>query len=128
MAKRKIHNANTNGFDKNPQNINRKGANRKTVSSVIIELQNNGAEQVKPVQVVHLFESLLNCKESELKAIVEDAEQPMLNRIVAKEMLNKRGFEIIEKILDRVHGKAIQKTEVFDAKPPEPLTIKIVDA
>jgi len=111
MAKKKIHNANTNGFQKNPQNINRSGKNRKTVSSVILQLQKSGAEPVRPKQVVDLFESLLNCTETELNQIIADKEQPMLNRIVAKEMLNKKGFEIIEKMLDRVHGRPTQKVE-----------------
>lgn len=99
------------GFDKNPQNINRTGLNRKTVGSVILELQKNGAEPVRAKQIIDLFESLLNCSEYELKAIENDTKQPILNRIVAKNMLNKNGFEIVEKMLDRIHGKPTQKTE-----------------
>ncbi len=112
MARKDIYKDNTNGFQKNPQNINRTGANRKTVSTVIIELQKNGAEPVKPKQIVDLYESLLNCKEAELHAIVNDKDQPMLNRIVAKEMLNKKGFEIIERMLNRIHGTPKQSVEV----------------
>lgn len=128
MARKDIYKDNTNGFQKNPQNINRSGANRKTVSSVIIELQKNGAEPVKPKQVVDLFESLLNCTQKELEQIVNDKDQPMLNRIVAKEMLNKKGFEIIEKILDRVHGKPTQKMEnKIDIPEQNQILFKIVD-
>ena len=101
MSRKDIYKDNTNGFQKNPQNINRTGANRKTVSTVIIELQNNGAEPVKPKQITDLFEALLNCTQKELEQIVNDKDQPMLNRIVAKEMLNKKGFEIIERIYQR---------------------------
>jgi hypothetical protein len=113
MAKKnKIKNANTNGFDKNPQNINRSGANRKTVSTVVLELRKKGAEAVTGKQIIDLFESLFNCSEKELKEIITDKEQPMLNRIVAKQMLDKKGFDIIEKMLDRAHGKAIAKQEI----------------
>lgn len=105
------HKIKDKGFDKNPQNINRTGANRKTVSSVILELKENGVEQVKAKQVTDLFESLLNCNKAELTAISNDGTQPILNQIVAKAMLDKKGFEIVEKMLDRIHGKAIQKTE-----------------
>lgn len=102
---------NTKGFDKNKQNINRTGANRKLVSSVVKELNEKGVEQVTPVQIVGLFQSLLNLTEPELKTIINDPQQPMLNRIVAKNMLDKKGFEIIERMLDRVHGKAMTTVE-----------------
>ena len=32
----------------------------------------------------------------------------MINRIVSKEMLSKKGFEIIEKMLDRANGRPTQ--------------------
>ena len=112
MSRKDIYKDNKGGFQTNPQNINRTGANRKTVSTVIIELQKDGVEQVKPKQVIELFESLLNCKEAELNEIISDKEQPMINRIVAKEMLNKRGFEIIERMLNRIHGTPKQSVEV----------------
>ena len=36
----------------------------------------------------------------------------MLNRIVAKAMLDKKGFDIVEKLLDRAHGKAKQNLDL----------------
>ena len=105
-----------NGFDKNPQNINRKGRPRVMISHVLHEMKQQGIEQVTKAQIVGLFESLLNCTEHDLNKYLNDKEQPMLNRIVIKAMLDKRGFEIIEKILDRVHGKAaiVQETTTQD--------------
>lgn len=35
-----------------------------------------------------------------------DQKRPMLIRILAKSMLDKKGFEVIEKMLDRGIGKA----------------------
>jgi hypothetical protein len=102
---------NTNGFDKRKEDINRSGAPRKMVSTVIKELSEKGIERVAPVQIVSLFESLLNLTKEELAEMMNDEKQPMINRIVARNMLEKKGFEIIEKILDRVHGKAVQKIE-----------------
>lgn len=124
MARKDIYKDNTNGFQKNPQNINRTGANRKTVSTVILELQKNGAEPVRPKQIVDLFESLLNCTEKELTEIVNDKDQPMLNRIVAKEMLNKKGFEIIEKMLNRIHGTPTQKIQTENITPEIKLIVE----
>lgn len=117
---------NSNGFAKNKKNINRTGQNRKTVSSVIVQLREQGAEPVKPKQVVDLFESLLNCTQQELEAIIKDNAQPMLNRIVAKEMLNKNGFEIIEKMLNRVHGKPTEKVEK-NITTDQPINIIVQD-
>ncbi|MCP4763926.1 MAG: hypothetical protein GY870_19295 [archaeon] len=99
------------GFDKNPQNINRSGANRKLVSTVTKELNEKGIEQVTSAQIVGLYQSFLNLTEPELKKIVNGKDEPMLNRIIAKSMLDKKGFEIIEKMLDRAHGKAQNKIE-----------------
>lgn len=36
----------------------------------------------------------------------------MLVRIIAKNMLDKKGFDIVERMLDRGIGKATQKEEV----------------
>ena len=52
---------------------------------------------------------MINLDEGRIKSIISDNSYPMLMRIVAKEMLSKNGAEMIEKILDRAHGKAIQK-------------------
>lgn len=124
MSRKDIYKDNKGGFQTNPQNINRTGANRKTVSTVILELQKNGAEPVRPKQIVDLFESLLNCTEKELTEIVNDKDQPMLNRIVAKEMLNKKGFEIIEKMLNRIHGTPTQKIQTENITPEIKLIVE----
>ena len=63
---------NTNGFAKNKQNINRNGANRKLVSSVMFEFEQLGLEEVTPAQVKSVFAYLLNLKISELEEITKD--------------------------------------------------------
>ena len=110
MARKDIY-KDAKPFKKGDKRINRTGANRKTVSKVIKELSEKGVEQVTVKQITELYETLLNLTQKELTDFANDKEQPMLNRIVAKEMLNKKGFEIIEKMLDRVHGKATQKVQ-----------------
>ncbi len=110
MARKDIY-KDAKGFDKNPQNINRTGLNRKLVSTVTKELNEKGIEQVTSAQIVGLYQSFLNLTEPELKKIVNGKDEPMLNRIISKSMLDKKGFEIIEKMLDRAHGKAQNKIE-----------------
>lgn len=109
------------GFDVNPQNINRNGQPRKLVSSVIKQLEQEGIERVPATQVKALFESFLNCTESDLKKIADDKDQPILNRIVAKEMIGKKGFEIVCEILDRVHGKAQQTVNTKNDTEQDPI-------
>jgi hypothetical protein len=47
--------------------------------------------------------------ELELKSIEEDKNKPMIMRIVAKNILSDRGFETMERIMDRIHGKPTQR-------------------
>ena len=103
---------NTNGFQNNPQNINRTGQNRKTVSSVVKELREMGLEPVKPKDIVDLYESLFNCTEADLKKIVKDEKLPLPLRTVAKVMLSGKGFDIFETMMNRAHGKAKQSTDI----------------
>ena len=102
---------NTNGFQKNPQNINRSGANRKLVSSVIKELQDKGVEPATAGEIKDSYLRFLNLSEKELMEISKDTEQPMLNRIVAESIIGKKGFEVIQQLLDRAIGKASQSID-----------------
>ena len=56
--------------------------------------------------------SLLNIEEDKLIEMAKDKSQPMLIRIIIKNMLGGKGFDIIEKMLDRGIGKAVQREEV----------------
>lgn len=49
---------------------------------------------------------MLQLPEDVLKKMMKDAKQPMIIRILAKNMLGGKGFDIIEKMLDRGIGKA----------------------
>lgn len=102
---------NTNGFQKNPQNINRSGANRKLVSSVIKELQEKGVEPATAPEIKDSYLRFLNLSEKELTEIAQDKEQPMLNRIVANSIIGNKGFEVIQQLLDRAIGKANQSID-----------------
>jgi len=56
--------------------------------------------------------SLLNIEEDKLIEMAKDKSQPMLIRIIIKNMLGGKGFDIIEKMLDRGIGKAVQREEI----------------
>jgi len=103
---------NTNGFQKNPQNINRNGRPRKLIADVIAELEKQGIKAATKSDIQDIYMRLINVEIPELEQIVKDTTQPVLVRIVGKNVLSGKGFDIIEKMLDRSIGKAEQKTDI----------------
>ena len=99
------------GFDKNPQNINRTGANRKLVSSVNIDLEKDGYKATTKSEITDCYMRLINCDIKKLEDMVKDSSQPALVRIVGKAILGGKGFEIIDKMLDRSIGKPNQSID-----------------
>jgi hypothetical protein len=96
---------------KKGQVLNPNGRPRKLFSDVLLELSKVGHGRVSNTQVAEAYEILIALKEKELIEWTNDKDRPMLLRIVGKALLSGKGFENIERILDRVHGKAIQKNE-----------------
>ena len=92
-------------------NANPNGRPKKFVSAVLDELKAEGYENIKRSQIVDVYETLLVLPESKLRDIVS-GEQPMIYRIIAKEMLSKRGFDVIERMLDRTQGKPTQALDL----------------
>jgi len=96
---------------KKGQVLNPNGRPKKLVSSILADLKNKG-ELVTRHMVTETYQVLMSLNEEQLKEITNDKEQPMINRIVAKEMLSKKGFDIIEKMMDRANGKAMIMQEI----------------
>lgn len=94
---------------KKGQSGNPKGQPRKVLSRINIELAKEGFEQASGANVIEAYNLLINLTEERIKQIIADTTYPMFMRIVGKEMLSKGGPEMIEKMLDRAHGKAITK-------------------
>lgn len=100
------------GFDKNPQNINRTGLNRKLISIVNVNLENLGYKEATKNDIISCYLRLIQLTIPELESMVRDNSQPALVRIVGKEILSGKGFDVIEKILDRGIGKPTQNVEM----------------
>ena len=100
------------GFDKNPQNINRTGLNRKLISSVNVNLENLGYKEATKNDIISCYLRLIQLTIPELESMVRDNSQPALVRIVGKEILSRKGFDVIEKILDRGICKPTQYIEM----------------
>ena len=97
------------------QSGNPKGQPKKILRRINEDLAKEGYEQASGTQVVEAYNILINLTEARIKAIISDIDSPMFLRIVAKEMLSKGGPEMIERMLDRAHGKAITKVAATNA-------------
>lgn len=105
---KKIHehpNWNKNGLDKRPQDAGRKP---KLVSHVIDELKASGYEAVNTQQIVDAYTLMIGLDRDALEKKLKDDNCPVLFRIVIKSMLSGKGFEIIERMIDRAHGKSLE--------------------
>ena len=100
------------GFDVNKQNINRKGAPRKLVSTVIKDLEEQGITRVNKAEVRAITELFFNLIEDDMKNIVKDTKTPLVLRSVAKGLLSGKGYEIFKDLLDRAHGRPAQEQNI----------------
>ena len=105
----KIHehpNANKNGFAQRPEQAGRKKGLFKRFSE---ECERKGIERATNLAIVQSFELLLGLPESEIQAIAYDetGKYPGVLTIMAKQLLDpKKADLVVEKMLDRSHGKA----------------------
>ena len=100
------------GFDKHPENINRKGQPRRLISTVNEELEAKGVTVATKSQITDCYLRLINLTMPDLQVVSDDKAEPALVRIVAKAILSGKGFDVIEKMLDRTIQKAVQPVEV----------------
>jgi hypothetical protein len=101
------------GFDKNPKNINRTGANRKSFSSINKILKDKGIKILSKAELVETYALLFNCTEEEIEAILEEDEIPIGFKHIAEEFsdpkLRRKAFNDLR---DYTFGKAIENVEV----------------
>lgn len=108
---------------------NPKGRPKKLISHINSELKADGYEAAKKAQIDEAYLLMVNMPLSKLAAIAnknimykdengniiylsEGDNYPMLYRLVAKELLGKRGGDYLEKILDRSTGKPKQSIDI----------------
>ena len=78
------------------------------LSTIVAELRAKGYERATAGTVADAFETLLNVTHEDLVKMGNDPKSPMSLRIVAKGMLTAKGWEVLQSMLDRAHGKAKQ--------------------
>ncbi len=103
-------------FDMNPQNINKTWRPRKQFSVILSEVEDLWYKRPSDSEIVELCGLLLSLSEEELKRIQNADEFPMIMKIIATRLLSNRGFETVEKILDRIYGKTMLKWSLDEDK------------
>ena len=93
------------------------------LSTIVAELRAKGYERATAGTVADAFETLLNVPEDVLKTMVGDPKAPMSVRIVGKAMLTAKGWEVLQAMLDRAHGKAKQAIDHTTNGNPLPAPI-----
>lgn len=94
------------------ETANLAGRPPRLLSTITAELKAKGYERATANQVADAFETLLNVPEDVLANMVKDKHKPMSLRIVGKAMLTAKGWEVLQAILDRAHGRPKQAVEV----------------
>lgn len=103
------------GFDTHPEWINRNGRPPKLISTLVNELKANGYERATATNVTEAIEHLINLPEDEIKAILNDKNQPLSIRILSKQLLSNKGFEALEVVLSRAQGRPKQQMDVSNS-------------
>ena len=107
------------------ETMNPNGRPRKTISAVNVELEASGATEATKQDITSCYLRLIQLSIPELEAKVKDSQQPALVRIVGKAIISGKGFDVIEKVLDRGIGKPVNVTELTgkDGKDLIPKTV-----
>jgi hypothetical protein len=112
---------------KKGQTLNPNGRPRKTISAVNVELEASGATEATKQDITSCYLRLIQLSIPELEAKIKDSQQPALVRIVGKAILSGKGFDVIEKVLDRGIGKPAGSMELTgkNGEPLMPTKVKI---
>ena len=105
------HGGAINRFQKG-ESGNPAGPPPKLLSTITAELKAKGYERATANQVADAFETLMNVPQDELAQMVKDEKAPMSLRIVGKAMLTAKGWEVLQAMLDRAHGKSRQGVDL----------------
>lgn len=109
---------------KKGQSGNPKGRPPKLVSHVLTQLKEEGRQKVSKSQVREAYEYMIGLDAGKLRKIKNDKDVPMLFKLVAEGILSKKGFDILERLLDRAQGKATQSQQI-DAKVTGTMLLKV---
>ena len=123
---------NTKGFDKNPNNINRKGRKKNVLNSLTEYLEKTYGSRPPKGEVQDMLQYIECLPVEDLKNFIKDPNIPVIIQAYGRLLLSGEPKELrrvqgAELINDRLHGKPKQATEIT-GKDGKDLTINFVPA
>ena len=130
-TKRKNQIANlAKGMAKKGDILNPKGRppKPKTMTMFIEEMKEKGYEVPSSQIIAESYLYIATLPEDELKAVLNDKSRPMMQRIIAKGVLDKKGIDVLDRIVDRAYGKIqrIDLTSKGEQIKSDPLQVHVV--
>lgn len=109
---------------------NPNGRPRKGVSAVLSALEAAGHDEVTAEQVRATMGRMLNLPREELVKMGNNTKDtPILDALIARSLAGKDGWQAMQDILDRAHGKAKQQVDLTGAGAiPVPTVTVVVQA
>ena len=113
----------------NPKNLepakkgeirNPKGRPKKFAHALLDELKEQGYTQITKTDITNIYTTLIALNATELSKIKNDNDAPVVFTKIASAILSKEGFDIIERMLDRAHGKATSNSNNSISFPQMP--------
>ena len=98
---------NTNGFQKNPQNINKTGANRNPISAILKRLGDGN--------IIELEYTITNSDGEKKTTKLDLSTKKSINEAISVMLLQKAmkgDLKAIDMVLDRQEGKALQTSDI----------------
>ena len=113
MPNKIIDNAGAGDFRKNPQNINRKGAPRKSFNTFNLKCEKMGVEKVTREMYFSSVSNIMNLTDKDLRKEMADEKNPRWLRWLIQDLGDKQQrVKIMQDHRDWLFGKAMQKTEL----------------
>ena len=107
------------------------GRKPKTIRAFNEEMKALGYEPMSKEDITGMYLNICLMEEEMLQKIIKDKSEPMIKRIVAKNVLGGKGFDIIERMLDRAIGKSGQSVDLTSGGKEikvEPLRVEVIDS
>ena len=105
------------------QPTNLGGRKPNTLNAFVAKLKEEGYERASAKEVIDAYEYLLTLPMEKLNELANDPKQMVIIKHLAfllHSKDNKRAFDIMEKMLDRAHGKAAQNT-ILSTQSEQPI-------
>ena len=123
---------NTKGFNKNPNNINRKGRKKNVLNSLTEYLEKTYGSRPPKGEVQDMLQYIECLPVEDLKNFIKDPNIPVIIQAYGRLLLSGEPKELrrvqgAELINDRLHGRPKQATEIT-GKDGNSLTINFVPA